>query len=141
MQGRIWFGVLIGSTVGGFIPDLWGAGLLSYSSVVLSAVGGFVGLWFVYKMNWRLSVTLAAIRRASSLVSSLATDRRPGRLGVEPWNVGADDLERNLIALVEGRRSFPKADPHTGLPSHLPRKRISRSDAEGVIVGAHARQP
>jgi hypothetical protein len=51
MQGRIWFGVLIGSTVGGFIPDLWGAGLLSYSSVALSAIGGFVGLWLVYKMN------------------------------------------------------------------------------------------
>jgi uncharacterized membrane protein YeaQ/YmgE (transglycosylase-associated protein family) len=51
MQGRIWLGVLIGSTVGGIIPDLWGAGLLSYSSLVLSAVGGFVGLWLVYKMN------------------------------------------------------------------------------------------
>jgi len=51
MQGRVWFGVLIGSTVGGFIPNLWGAGLLSYSSVVLSAVGGFIGLWLVYKMN------------------------------------------------------------------------------------------
>lgn len=51
MQGRIWLGVLVGSTVGGFIPGLWGAGLLSYSSVVLSAIGGFVGLWLVYKMN------------------------------------------------------------------------------------------
>jgi uncharacterized membrane protein YeaQ/YmgE (transglycosylase-associated protein family) len=50
MQARIWLGVLVGSTVGGFIPNLWGAGLLSYSSVVLSAVGGFVGLWLVYKM-------------------------------------------------------------------------------------------
>ena len=51
MQGRIWLAVLIGSSVGGFIPNLWGAGLLSYSSVVLSAVGGFVGLWLVYRMN------------------------------------------------------------------------------------------
>lgn len=50
MQGRIWLGVLIGSTIGRFIPNLWGAGLLSYSSVVLSAVGGFVGLWLVYRM-------------------------------------------------------------------------------------------
>lgn len=50
MQGRVWFAVLLGSTVGGFIPDLWGAGLLSYSALILSAVGGLVGLWLVYKM-------------------------------------------------------------------------------------------
>jgi hypothetical protein len=51
MQGRIWLGVLIGSTIGGFIPDLWGAGLLSYSSVLLSGVGAFAGLWLGYKMS------------------------------------------------------------------------------------------
>lgn len=50
VQGRVWFAVLLGSTVGGFIPDLWGAGLLSYSALILSAVGGLVGLWLVYKM-------------------------------------------------------------------------------------------
>jgi predicted MFS family arabinose efflux permease len=51
MQARIWIGILIGSTLGGFIPDLWGADMLSYSSVLLSAVGGFVGLWIGYKMS------------------------------------------------------------------------------------------
>jgi uncharacterized membrane protein YeaQ/YmgE (transglycosylase-associated protein family) len=45
MRARIWLGVLIGSTIGGFIPDLWGAGMFSYSSVLLSAVGAFAGLW------------------------------------------------------------------------------------------------
>jgi uncharacterized membrane protein YeaQ/YmgE (transglycosylase-associated protein family) len=45
MQSRIWLGIFVGSTVGGFIPDLWGAGLFSTSSIVLSAVGAFVGLW------------------------------------------------------------------------------------------------
>jgi hypothetical protein len=51
MQARIWIGVLIGSTIGGFIPDLWGAGLFSYSSVLLGGIGGFAGLWLGYKMS------------------------------------------------------------------------------------------
>ena len=51
MQGRIWIGVLIGSTIGGLIPELWGGDMLSYSGVLLSAVGGFVGLWAGYKMS------------------------------------------------------------------------------------------
>jgi uncharacterized membrane protein YeaQ/YmgE (transglycosylase-associated protein family) len=51
VQARIWFGILIGSTIGGFIPDLWGAGLFSYSSVLLSAIGAFAGLWLGYKMS------------------------------------------------------------------------------------------
>ena len=45
MRSRIWLGILVGSTIGGFVPELWGAGMLSYSSVLLSTVGGFVGLW------------------------------------------------------------------------------------------------
>jgi hypothetical protein len=36
---------LIGSLIGGLVPDLWGAGMFSYSSVLLSGVGAFVGLW------------------------------------------------------------------------------------------------
>lgn len=51
MQVRIWIGVLIGSTIGGFIPDLWGAGLFSYSSVLLSGLGAIAGLWLGYRMS------------------------------------------------------------------------------------------
>jgi predicted MFS family arabinose efflux permease len=51
MQRRIWLGIFIGSTIGGFIPDLWGAGLFSYSSVLLSGLGAFAGLWAGYKMS------------------------------------------------------------------------------------------
>ena len=50
MQGRIWIEILIGSTIGGFIPELWGAGMFSYSSVLLSAIGAFVGLFIGYKL-------------------------------------------------------------------------------------------
>jgi uncharacterized membrane protein YeaQ/YmgE (transglycosylase-associated protein family) len=51
MQARIWIGILIGSTVGGFIPDFWGADLFSYSSVLLSGIGAFVGLLIGYKLT------------------------------------------------------------------------------------------
>jgi hypothetical protein len=48
MKARIWIGVLIGSTIGGFIPELWGADMFSYSSVLLSGVGGLIGLYIAY---------------------------------------------------------------------------------------------
>ena len=51
MRSRIWLGVLIGSTIGGLIPALWGGDLMSYSGVLLSGLGGFVGLWIGYKMG------------------------------------------------------------------------------------------
>jgi hypothetical protein len=50
MRAHIWIGILIGSSIGGFIPELWGAGILSYSSVLLSGIGGFVGLLIGYKL-------------------------------------------------------------------------------------------
>jgi uncharacterized membrane protein YeaQ/YmgE (transglycosylase-associated protein family) len=45
MRSSIWIGIFIGSTIGGFIPELWGGDMLSYSGVLLSGVGAFVGLW------------------------------------------------------------------------------------------------
>ena len=50
MQARIWIGILIGSSIGGFIPELWGAGLLSHSSILLSGIGALIGLLFGYKL-------------------------------------------------------------------------------------------
>ena len=41
----IWGGMFVGSTLGSFLPLLWGADVLSISSIVLSAVGGAVGVW------------------------------------------------------------------------------------------------
>jgi uncharacterized membrane protein YeaQ/YmgE (transglycosylase-associated protein family) len=49
MRARIWVGVLVGSTVGGFIPQLWGADMFSYSSVLFSCLGAFTGLWLCYR--------------------------------------------------------------------------------------------
>jgi len=52
MQSRsfIWIGVFIGSTIGSLIPGLWGDGMFSYSSVLLSGAGALVGLWIGFKM-------------------------------------------------------------------------------------------
>lgn len=47
----IWIGLAVGSTVGGYIPALLGAGFLSFSSVILSAVGGILGVWLGFKLG------------------------------------------------------------------------------------------
>ncbi len=38
--------VMIGMTVGGFVPEVWGAGTFSMSSLLFSALGGVAGVWF-----------------------------------------------------------------------------------------------
>jgi hypothetical protein len=32
------------------VPELWGDGLLSYWSVILSGVGAFAGLWLAHRI-------------------------------------------------------------------------------------------
>ncbi|HUX81162.1 MAG TPA: hypothetical protein VMV38_02490 [Candidatus Paceibacterota bacterium] len=50
-RSLIWIGIAIGSTIGSSIPLLWGASFLSFSSVILSALGGFVGIWAGYTVS------------------------------------------------------------------------------------------
>jgi len=52
MQSRslIWIGLFVGSTIGGFVPELWGADFFSFSSMLLSALGGLAGIWVGYKL-------------------------------------------------------------------------------------------
>jgi hypothetical protein len=45
MRSVIGLCVLGGSTLGGFVPDLWHAGFLSLWGVLFTAVGGVAGLW------------------------------------------------------------------------------------------------
>lgn len=51
MRSYIWIGILIGSTIGGLIPGLWGDGVFSYASVLLSGVGALAGLWIGFKLG------------------------------------------------------------------------------------------
>lgn len=41
----------IGGTVGAYVPMLWGDSALSMSSVVLSGVGGILGIWIGFKLG------------------------------------------------------------------------------------------
>ena len=50
-QRSIWVGVLVGSTIGGLIPELWGEDAFSYTSLLFSGVGAFAGLWIGYKIS------------------------------------------------------------------------------------------
>lgn len=47
----IWLGAGIGGTVGGLIPLIWGADMLSASSIFLSTLGGLVGIWLAVKIS------------------------------------------------------------------------------------------
>ncbi|MBX4181671.1 hypothetical protein KW807_02290 [Candidatus Parcubacteria bacterium] len=47
----IWLGAAIGSTIGSYVPTLWGAGMVSFSSVILGGVGGIVGIYIFYKIT------------------------------------------------------------------------------------------
>jgi hypothetical protein len=47
----IWIGLFVGSTVGGLVPSLWGAGMLSGSSILLGGVGGVAGIILGYKYS------------------------------------------------------------------------------------------
>ena len=47
----IMIGMVVGSTVGGFLPELWGGGIFSFSSVILTFIGGAIGIWVGYKLS------------------------------------------------------------------------------------------
>ena len=47
----IWVGLAVGSTIGSYLPSLWGASLFSAWSVILSAVGGIAGIWIMFKLT------------------------------------------------------------------------------------------
>ena len=47
----IWLGLAVGSTVGGFIPLLWGGDALSVAGLLLSMVGAVAGIFGGYKLG------------------------------------------------------------------------------------------
>jgi len=47
----IWMGLFVGTTLGGMVPDLWGADLFSGWSLLLSTAGGFAGIWAGYRLG------------------------------------------------------------------------------------------
>ena len=43
-------GMIFGSTIGGYIPTLFGASAFSLSSVICGAIGGIVGIWVSFRL-------------------------------------------------------------------------------------------
>jgi len=50
-KSLIWLGLAIGSTIGSFIPMLWGSDMLSFSSIIFSGLGGIAGIYIFYKIS------------------------------------------------------------------------------------------
>jgi hypothetical protein len=50
-KALIWICLTVGSTVGAYLPALWGGSLLSFTSILLSAVGGITGIFLGFKLK------------------------------------------------------------------------------------------
>ena len=48
-KALILIGASVGSTIGGFVPSLWGGGFLSGWGVLTGALGGFAGIYLSYR--------------------------------------------------------------------------------------------
>jgi len=48
-KGVYYLAAFIGSIVGAYIPTLWGAGLISFSSIIFSTLGALAGFIIVWK--------------------------------------------------------------------------------------------
>lgn len=46
-------GAILGTTIGGAIPGLWGVSWLSFTATVFSGIGGILGIWAGYKIASR----------------------------------------------------------------------------------------
>jgi hypothetical protein len=47
----VWLGLFVGSFIGGLLPSLWGADTFSFSGVILSAVGGLLGIYAGFRIS------------------------------------------------------------------------------------------
>lgn len=50
-KSAVWIGIIVGSGVGSIIPMLWGDSVLSFSSVIFSAVGAIIGIYIGFKLS------------------------------------------------------------------------------------------
>lgn len=51
-KSLIWLGALIGGSVGGIIPLLWGeGGLFSFYFIIFQSIGAIFGIWIMFKLT------------------------------------------------------------------------------------------
>jgi uncharacterized membrane protein YeaQ/YmgE (transglycosylase-associated protein family) len=46
-----WWFMIIGASLGGYVPGLWGANYFSFSSILFSALGSILGIWLAFKIT------------------------------------------------------------------------------------------
>lgn len=47
----IGIGMFVGSTVGSYVPLLWGGSVFSFISILFSVIGGLLGIWLGYQVS------------------------------------------------------------------------------------------
>jgi hypothetical protein len=47
----VWTGAFFGSSIGGFVPAMWGGDLFSLPGLVASAAGALAGMWLGYRVS------------------------------------------------------------------------------------------
>ncbi len=47
----IWFGMTVGTVIGGYLPLLWDGSTFSFSSIFLAMIGGIVGIIVGFKLS------------------------------------------------------------------------------------------
>ena len=50
-KSMLMIGMAVGSTLGSAVPMLWGAGWLSFSSVLFTFLGGLAGIWLAFRLT------------------------------------------------------------------------------------------
>ena len=50
-KSAVMLGMIIGSLIGGYIPTIFGASFLSYSTIFFNGLGGIIGIIVAYKMT------------------------------------------------------------------------------------------
>ena len=43
-------GMVLGSAIGGYVPVIFGANVLSLSSIICGAIGGILGIWLSFRL-------------------------------------------------------------------------------------------
>ena len=51
MKSLTMVGMVVGSTIGGFVPALWGGDLLSLTSITCTVIGGLAGIWIGFRLE------------------------------------------------------------------------------------------
>ena len=52
MKALIYMSVLVFSTIGGYIPELWHQGFFSFESILGGIIGTAFGIWVAIKLSY-----------------------------------------------------------------------------------------